>query len=109
MESRYPGAPIGHSIKGCGRLRPATELPLPLDILQKQDRTRIIYSQAITEDGFICRKTELFGQTRFTLLGTERRDSKQRDGQSQLGSVGSIHVRITLPLVCAELSRDEPS
>src|SRR5208337_2853565 len=73
MESRCPRTPIGHSIKGCGRLRTTTELSLQLDILQKQHRTRIIYSQAITANDSIYRKIEIFGPIRSTLLGTERR------------------------------------
>ena len=80
MESHYPRMPTGHSIKGYGRLRTITELSLQLGNLQKQARTRIIYSQAITANDFICRKIELFGQTQFTLLGTERRDSRQPEG-----------------------------
>jgi predicted restriction endonuclease len=60
--------PTGHSIKGDGRYRMITESSLLLGSLQKQDRMRIIYWQAITEDGFISRKIKLFGQIRFTLL-----------------------------------------
>jgi hypothetical protein len=68
MESRYLRMPTGHSIKGDGRYRMITESSLLLGSLQKQDRMRIIYWQAITEDGFISRKIKLFGQIRFTLL-----------------------------------------
>jgi len=72
MESHYLRMPTGHSIKGYGRLRTTTELSLQWGILQKQGRTRIIYSQAVTEDDFISRKIKLFGPIQFTLLGTER-------------------------------------
>ena len=50
---------------------------LPSDTLQKQDRTGIIYSKAITAENFICHKIERFGPIQFTWLGIERRDSKQ--------------------------------
>ncbi len=72
MELRYPKTPIGHSIRGYGRLQTTTESSLPLGNLQKQARTRIIYSQATTADHFVYRKTELFGPIQSTLLGTER-------------------------------------
>src|SRR6266567_9066773 len=91
MDSRYPRMPMGHSIKGCGRLRTTTELSLQWDILQKQDQVRIICSQAITEDAFISRKIELFGQIRFTLLGIERRDSKQPKRSWQFITLGFHH------------------
>ena len=79
MESHYPRTPTGHSIKGYGRLRTTTELSLPLGILQKQVRTRKIYSQAVTADDFISRKLKPFGQIRSTWLGTASRDSNQRE------------------------------
>jgi hypothetical protein len=66
MESRYPRTPIGHSIKGYGQLQTTTGLSLQSGISQNQDRTRIIYSKAITADDSIYRKIELFGQMRFT-------------------------------------------
>jgi hypothetical protein len=58
------------------------------DTLQKQDRTRIIYSKAITADHSICRKIEPSGQIQFTWLGTKRRDSKQRESLSQVHEPG---------------------
>jgi hypothetical protein len=51
--------------------RMTIELLSHLGILQRQDRTRVIYSKAVTADHPIYRKTRLFGQTQFTLLGTE--------------------------------------
>jgi len=79
MESYYLRMPIGHLTKGYGRLRTITGSSLQLGNLQKQVRTRIIYSKAIKANDFICRKKEPFGQTRFILLGTERPHSKQHE------------------------------
>lgn len=82
-ESHYPRMPIGHSIRDYGQFRTTTELSWPSGILQKQDRTRIIYSKAIMADGFTCRKIELFGQIQFTLLGTGGRNSRRQECPSR--------------------------
>src|ERR1035437_1834129 len=80
MESHCPRTPTGHSIKGYGQYRTITKLSLQWGNLPKLGRMSIIYWQAITVDGFISRKTELFGQTRFTLPGTESRNLRQPEG-----------------------------
>jgi len=76
---RAPATQAMRAAPGVRRVpRPTIRLLLQRGNLQKPGRTRIIYSQAVTANDFICRKTRLVGQIRFTLLGTERRDSKQR-------------------------------
>ena len=79
--------------------RPTIQLLLQLCNLQKQDRTRIIYSKAITADDSASRKIELFGQIQFTLLGTEGRDSKQPERCLSTPRVG---FRSTSMAVCSQ-------
>ena len=77
---RAPATQAMRATPGVRRVpRPTIQLLLQLCNLQKQDRKRIIFSKAITADGSICRKIRLFGPIQFTLLGTEGRDSKQRE------------------------------
>jgi len=119
MELHYLRTPTGRLIKDYGRLRTTTELSLPLDILQKQDRTRIIYLQAIKADDFICRKKGLFGQIQFTSLGTARRDLRQHESlhptlrvvlpEYRCGGTDSASNSIQTPNSCRAWSKAHPN